>query len=225
MIKLTEVSGVIKGVFSNEELDRVVELMSKLDSNDPEEKANRFKPIGIGHMLYSWFEKKIFNKIVEKFEDHQKIKMTFGSYTNERMPFGVHSDYYHKREHEPCIAILIPLSVDHGQGDISKSSTIVFNETDTYFDSNIGPTAKQYKTAWRDIHNIVKENNASQIHETHLSHCDKDGLKYLTVQNILEWNRGDAIWWDEKNLHSSNDFIKNNIENKQFIVIHTYKTT
>ena len=99
MIKLTEVSGVIKGVFSNEELDRVVELMSKLDSNDPEEKANRFKPIGIGHMLYSWFEKKIFNKIVEKFEDHQKIKMTFGSYTNERMPFGYFEPGTDEEEH------------------------------------------------------------------------------------------------------------------------------
>ena len=57
-------SGVIRDSFSDHELDVVADLMSKLKSHDPEENPNRFKPIGIGHMLYSWFEKKIFNKVV-----------------------------------------------------------------------------------------------------------------------------------------------------------------
>ena len=83
--------------------------------------------------------------------------------------------------------------------------------------------AKKYLHKWKDTHTTVKENNASSIHTDYLSHCDKDELKYLTVQNILKWKRGDAIWWDEKYLHSSNNFKANNIDNKQFIIIHTHK--
>jgi len=216
-------SGVIRDIFSNQELVDVVNLMSRLHSNDSEEKSNRFKPIGIGHVLYSWFEKKMLNKILNNFEDEEHIKMTFASYTNEKEPFKIHSDYYHKRSDEPCIAILLPLSVDHGEGDIGKSATIVFDQTDTYFDKDLDPTAKKYLHKWKDTHTTVKENNASSIHTDYLSHCDKDELEYLTVQNIVKWKRGDAIWWDEKYLHSSNNFKANNIDNKQFIIIHTHK--
>lgn len=226
MIDLTEVkSGVIENLFTKSELSDVVELMSKLDSGDDRIKTQQFKPrpIGIGHMLYPWFLKKVYNRIISNFKGHEDIGMIFATYIDLHKPFGVHSDYFHKREHEPCMAVLIPISVDYGEGDIEKPCTVVFNEQDTYFEPDNDPTEKKYDDEnWKKLHNDVKENNATDIHQDHLSHVNKKDLEYLTVNNILNWKEGCAIWWDEKYLHSSCDFESHNINNKQFIVLHTY---
>lgn len=218
-----EKCGVISGALNSEEIKEVIDLMAKLKNFDSKhETAQYFRPIGIGDPLYSWFKKKIFEKAKSSFQNNQNIEMLFASYTDEKRPFGIHSDYYHKRDKKPCVAMLIPISVDYSEDGIDRCSTIVFNEKDNSFEPNIKAEEKTYKNNWREFNNIEKDNNASSLHQKYLSHCDIDDLKYLTIQRILHWKTGDILWWDEEYLHTTNNFKKENIESKQFFIIHTF---
>ena len=58
----------------------------------------------------------------------------------------------------------------------------------------------------KKIHNKNINNNSLFLYEDELSHCDKNILKALSVKQILPWTKGNAIYWDEKLLHCSNNF-------------------
>lgn len=216
-----EKSGIIENIFTEKELDEVSQLMSKLPKHENNHASSEFfKPIGTEHLLYSWFDKKIFSKLKPLF--NKDIYVNFGAYADEQKPLNIHSDYYHKKSElgEPCIAILLPLSVDNGNSSMSKSKTIIFNEKDADTDETVHGAERNYNGQWH--RGEVKENNAEHLHGDLLGHCDKEDLKYLTVQNILEWKKGNVCWWAEEYLHVSNDFYKENVKSKQFFIIHTY---
>jgi hypothetical protein len=218
-----EKSGTIQNIFTESELDVTSNLMSKLPSNkNKSPSSDWFKPIGQGHQLYSWFNKKIFFKLKPLF--NKDIHLDFGAFCDQKKPFGIHSDYYHKKIGlgDPCIAILLPLSLDNGDDSLSKSKTIIFNEQDKFADDSVVDTEKTYTNSVNLNRSSIRENNAEHLHDDLLGHCDKEDLKYLTVQNILEWNKGDVCWWGEPFLHCSNNWINQGVESKQYIVIHTY---
>ena len=123
MLKSGEI--ILENFISHSELNKVVEKMSKLPAGAKYSNifSTYFKSIGIGHVLYKWFNKIIFKKIQKYFSDD--CKMLFCSYVDELTPLGVHSDYYHKRIGEPYMAILIPVSVDNNKDKMSLSKTII----------------------------------------------------------------------------------------------------
>ena len=64
MLKSGEI--ILENFISHSELNKVVEMMSKLPAGTNFEKSTSssyFKSIGIGHVLYNWFNKIIFKKI------------------------------------------------------------------------------------------------------------------------------------------------------------------
>ena len=220
MLKSGEI--ILENFISHSELNKVVEMMSKLPAGTNFEKSTSssyFKSIGIGHVLYNWFNKIIFKKIQKYFNDD--CKMLFCAYVDESTPFGVHSDYYHKRIGEPYMAILIPISVDNNEDKLSLSKTIIFDQVDTYVDNN-NHKKRTANNNIKKIHNKNINNNSLFLYEDELSHCDKDMLKALSVKQILPWTKGNAIYWDEKLLHCSNNFKTKGIKSKQHIIIHTY---
>ena len=76
---------------------------------------------------------------------------------------------------------------------------------------------------FKKINHKPLDNNASYLHETELAHLDKNDLKLLSVKKVLPWTRGNAIYWEAKSLHCSNDYKQKGMTSKQAIVIHTYK--
>lgn len=214
---LTSKSGKIDGVFSKDELVQVTKYLSNLPI-DCISNGNSFTGISQEHMLYSWFCKKIFNKIKDLTSNN--IQLLFGSYLNEKTPWNVHCDYYHKLIHEPYKAFLIPISVNEDINQVEKTNTIIFNEEDTYVSPNI--KNKEWSPKLWNTNKIKKENNARIFFEEYLSHESINTLECLTINNILNWKLGSVLHWDENLLHCSDNFIKNNISSKQAIVMHTY---
>jgi len=92
--RLESDAGVIDNVFSQDELVTVVKYMSTLPKNYSSIDGNSFAAISQEHIFYSWFCKKVFNKIKEL--TPIDIRLIFGSYLDEKTPWGLHSDYYHK---------------------------------------------------------------------------------------------------------------------------------
>ena len=216
---VTDKSGRIDDIFSHDELVYIVKYFSKMQGVTTANGGNTFAGISQLHPLYSWFCKNMFNKIKE-LTDHN-MQLLFGSYLYENTPWTTHSDYYHKSIDEPYMAFLVPVSVNEDMSLTEKTNTIIFNEEDMYID-NINVTDKKWERTLWEAQRIKKENNAMNVQDQHLSHIPVEDLECLTIQNILNWKLGSVLYWDEKLLHSSDNFRKNNINSKQAIVIHTY---
>tara|TARA_Y100000389_G_scaffold89210_1_gene85642 strand:+ start:612 stop:1283 length:672 start_codon:yes stop_codon:yes gene_type:complete len=215
--------GEIVDFISDAELRKVAEVMSGIPHSNAVRRTNTkssFNSIGIGHQLYSWFGKIVLDKLKNFFPEEPKL--LFASYCNEEQPFTVHSDYYHKRIGTPYFAILLPISVDNSTSNMHLSKTIIFNQQDTYVDESVHDNRTYTRDNFKKTHNKVLEGNSSWLHDEELSHCEKEDLERLTIAKIVPWAYGNAIYWDEKMLHCSNNFHKKGIKSKQHIIIHTY---
>lgn len=210
-------AGTINNLFNEQDVTFLINFLSKIPNTHEAKSDNRFTGINQEHMLYNWLCSRVFLKIQQHMGSH--IKLLFGAYLDETKPFVVHQDYYHKTLGEPYMVFLLPLSVDNDIHKVNKTNTIVFNESDTYVDHS------EFKSHRLDIWKKtapVKENNAVNIFKEYLSHCDVDILQRLTVKEILNWQIGSVIYWDEKLLHCSDNFLENNIQSKQALVMHSY---
>ena len=207
-------SGIIADVFSQQEIEHLLDRLSKLPRDHLYHTA-----INTEHVLYSWFDKKVFNRLRNIVD--QPMRLLFGGLINEEIPQQLHSDYYYKNVGEPYKAFLIPIAIENEIKDLNRVHTVVFNESDTFVD-NADPIRKMWKRAEWNKNKTPKENNALEYFDQHLSHLKPDDLECLTVDTIIPWELGSVIYWDEKKLHCSDNFSKNNIKSKQAIVIHTY---
>jgi hypothetical protein len=215
-------AGIIENVFSQHELEEGVKYFSKMSKHYVDDNGNSFTAISQEHILYNWFCKNFFSKI-QNLTDVD-IQMIHGSYLDEKTPWNLHSDYYLKSLRpsigDPYKAFLIPISVNEDTNQTAKTNTVIFNETDIYV-----PEANK-KTSWSKklwlLNRVKKENNATVYGDGLLSHLLVEDLECLTVKLVANWKSGNVIYWDERLLHSSDNFIKNGVYSKQALVIHTY---
>jgi hypothetical protein len=121
----------------------------------------------------------------------------------EFIPWGIHTDYS-KGDNNPGYAVLIPL-------ETVDSNTVIFNE-ECLDNFNLFKKTNKHK-----------ENNALLLKSSILSHIDSEDLKYVTVKSIENWEKGKLIVWDRKLLHTSDNFLQNNIKIKRAFVVFTSK--
>jgi hypothetical protein len=212
---VTGKSGIIDNFFTEDELDPVLKYLSNLKT-----------AYGYGngldetHPMYAWFVKKCFNKIQDTLG--KDLILARVTYLNDSNPIWLHSDYFQLNSRgTPALALLIPISSDGDSTFTNKVHTIIFNEEDVFEESQTEVTRHWIRNAW-DKNKVVKENNAMQYKDQHLSHLIDSDLECLTVHTIAEWKFGSLIYWNERLLHTSDNFIKNNVKSKQALVLHTY---
>jgi hypothetical protein len=207
---MNRVGGQLLNVFSNQEVNDWVEVMKKLPPLEIHE--NTCRGVDENNLLNLWFHKMIFSRINQIFGND--IHLVFGMLLNERKPWGVHTDAYHVKDHtdrKSAISFLIPYSVDHDTNLVTKSQTIVFDQT--LRDNDEWETLPECET---------HETSAMKIYNQHLSHNKIDRVKKLTVQGQYQWMPGSLIYWDSYHLHDSDNFIASGHTSKQAIVMHTY---
>lgn len=131
------------------------------------------------------------------------FKIHIAMLLEEFQPWTVHTDYV-KGDERPGFAVLIPL-------ETIPTATVIFNEH-CLDDFDI------FKNT-----NDPLENNCDYLHDSLLSHCKKDSLRYVSLKAIEGWEKGKLIIWDRRELHSSDNFLQNGIDSKRAIVIFTSK--
>jgi hypothetical protein len=211
-------AGIVEEVFSREELSEVVKYLSRMSKSYTSMTGNSFSAISQEHAMYPWFCKKVFNKIKELAP--VDVQLLFGSYLYETTPWILHSDYYHNSAGQPYMAFLVPLSVNNDMEQVEKTNTVVFNEEDVYVDHAVGHKSWSDKL-WK-ANRQPKQHNALALKENLLSHLPVEDLECLTVKTIANWKLGSVFYWDERLLHSSDNFVNNDAQSKQALVIHTY---
>lgn len=215
-------TGEVDQIFSHDELDKIVLVMSKLplsDGRNDQENYRAVRGIGPAHGLYQWFVKKYFVKIQDYFTN-PKLKLTMVKYNDSAEPEKLHSDYYTSNGHGISFkTLLIPVGVNGQSHSLDKDCvhTIIFNEADQCIDRD-GYWSDRDWLKQRQI----KSNNSLQYKDQYLSHLKHEDLECLSIDRIWKWKYGSMVHWDEDLLHCSDNFTKNNIRSKQAIVMHTH---
>jgi hypothetical protein len=204
-------AGKISNVFTEQELDSCVKVMSRLP--DTKILGNSCHGIDENNMFNNWFHKNIFNRIQLMFGND--IKLMFGMFLNESKPWGIHTDAYHVKNfptRDSAISFLLPYSVDHQKSLVDRSRTIVFNQRGYYNDDTMSLPSL-----------IDQPGCALDIHQLHLSHNSTDKAERMTVLGMFQWEISSLIYWDSLLYHDTDNFLANGYTNKQAIVIHTYR--
>jgi hypothetical protein len=203
-------AGQILNVFELDEINLILTVLEKLpDSKNRgpfQAYTNGFTPPDV---VYQILNKNIFKKIENVLD--RNLTVNCGVYLKEFNPWDIHTDFVHKFDQgtEPDLAVLIPLKIISKATIPTMTHTIIFNET--------------CKTNFIDYCNTQNKlsNHARNIHDTHCSHCDIDTLEYVSLHGAYAWEPGSLIYWDRRLLHCSDNFLKNNIEMKQALVLFT----
>jgi hypothetical protein len=204
---------LIENLFTDKEIDYILKYLSNMVQPTDGHKA-LYKGIHPNHWMYGWFNKHVFDKICQAL-GRKDLKFTMAQYVNDEKPQVLHSDYYHT--HKPGMAMVVPISVEHDRSCSKLVHTIIFNEQDTV----VGDMELWDRSEWDRVR-CPKDNNALQYKDQYLSHIADTDLECLTVKEIMPWRPGSVVCWNEEYLHASDNFKKNNILSKQFIVIHSH---
>lgn len=205
------IGGQELGLVDAKDLDEWVSVMRDLPKIHVMD--NDCHGVDENNVYMMWFQKKIFSKIQNWFG--QDLKLVFGMFLNENQPWGVHTDAIHVKdrpERAPAISFVIPYSVDHDPALVSKSSTIVFEQGGM-------DNPDIFALPDRDS----DPNSALGIYQSHLSHNPIEEVKKLTIQGIYQWHPGSIIYWNSLYFHDSDNFLANGFQNKQALVMHTYR--
>lgn len=215
-----QTSGKLDNVFTDAELNKFLNYFNALKEKYHTDRGQTYSCIDERHILYSWFCDNVFKKIQAHVA--APIKFFYAGLMDSQNPLNVHSDYYYKTEgREPFMAFLIPLKVNDGNEGLERASTVIFNEIDTYVDHDHNEDRK-YRNSQQLLERPLLTNNCLHLGGSLLSHVNPEVLRRISLQKILEWNRGSVIFWNEKHLHCSNNYAENGVTHKQAIVMHTY---
>lgn len=180
-------------------LENLETIFCKLTTDKTAMKDNKNSlATGVDSKFYPIIEKILsdtLEPLIGKFKIHVAMLL------EESYPLVIHTDY-NKGDNNPGYAILIPLNT-------IETHTVIFNEecTDTF---------KNFKQT-----NFKSMVNATEYHDQLLSHCLLEDLEYVSLKVAEKWERGKIIIWNRKLLHSSDNFLKNDITTKNAIVIFT----
>ena len=195
-------AGQILNVFTEFEIQSMIDVLAKLENQlNTGKERNYTNGFQSNSLIYPFIKKKILNKLETILGEN--INLTVGMLLKENKPWTIHTDYV-KSDSNPDLAILIPLNINP-----IKTHTVIFNESCTNsFD--------EFK-----INNKKLDNNSLKIHDTLMSQEIIENLEYVSLHAAYEWIPNSIIYWDRKLLHSSDNFLKNGIAEKQALVLFT----
>jgi alpha-ketoglutarate-dependent taurine dioxygenase len=199
-------AGQLLNVFSQTEIDKIISALKKLP-NAPNTGSFRAYTNGFnqGEIMYHIMDKLVFQKLQKQLNRDSQVRQ--GMYLKEQVPWVIHTDYATEKNYRPDLVYLIPLQVMCDDPLVGKTHTVVFDQScETDF------------AEYKQTHNTLLH-NAMHLFEQHCSHCRVKDLEYVSAKGVYEWQIGSVIYWDNRLLHCSDNFIKNYVKEKQALVL------
>ena len=196
-------AGQLLDVFQIDEIQSVLTALTKL--KDAPNSGEQFKAYTNGFqptdLIYPFIKRKILDRLETLLD--RPIRLVHGMLLKEKKPWGIHTDYV-KGDTNPDMGILIPLN-----SLLVNTHTVIFNEFCT----------NTFGTYMSNNEKLII--NATDMHDTLLSHETKERLEYVSLLGAFKWHPGSVIYWDRKLLHASDNFLKNNVTEKTALVLFT----
>ena len=96
---------------------------------------------------------------------------------------------------------------------------------DEKFKKYIESLTKSKRYNIRTNKHIINSNNFNKSdYENYMSHQPYEDCQSLEIDKVIEWKIGSLIFWDRTRIHSSDNFLINNVLNKTTMAMFTSKT-
>jgi len=220
-------SNTFHNVITQEELEFLQQEIKKI--NYPETgKTSKYAGASYddpqGKIIKDIFDDKL-RKIIG---DHD---LDFFAWQEAIKPWKVHADLRWYPDKLPYKVVLFPIDVISDQDNWKDTYTIAFKQRD-YLEANSnnneGYKGNTDQSTWSrpcerpGVHNLVEGFKISrEEHELYFSHMPYDFLEGLEIDNVFKWTPGSCVTWDQNQLHSADNFIKNNIKTKLSLIFFT----
>lgn len=188
-------------VFTPEEITALDSALSKLPRALNETGTKQAYTNGFRHsdLIYPFVKSRVIDRVSKHLE--MPLNLTVGMKLEEFEPWTIHTDYT-KSDQCPGLAVLIPLNTKP-----LNTATVIFNEECTdNFSQYISTHSKQH-------------NHAAHLHDTVMSHETRDHLEYVSLAMTAPWIPGSVIFWDRRLLHSSDNFLAQQVTVKTALVM------
>ncbi len=216
-IKKTESSPrVIKNLFSNEEINKFLDLYKKLPTTVHNKKQNVVKKRWL--IDYSKELEKLFcDKLKEEIGDFKMDNLKteegndiYGLFQESYNPIGLHIDGGFNFDDQIYKQSLIPLS--------PLGSTVIFKNR--YYGNSTNFTIDKKELEFKKLNygqNIRSNEHIGmfgekpfdvELHKKYLSHEKIENLVGLEVELIYEWELGSMLIFDRTNMHCSSSVIE-----------------
>jgi hypothetical protein len=194
------VAGQFFNVFSVDEITNICSELNKLSNQSNQGEFFAYtNGFSRQDLIYPFIKKVVISKL--EILIGKKINLTVGMLLKAQIPWLIHTDYV-KNDQHPDLALLIPLMT-------ANTHTVVFEQKCV---DSFGEFIKTNKKL---------DNNAKNLHTTLCSHESLDRLEYVSLYDAYKWYLGSVIYWDRKMLHCSDNFLKNDLTEKNALVLFT----
>lgn len=210
MVKKT---GIIKNLIDKSMVDYLLNHYERLPKTD-----NGLR-INADTLIERDFNERFKQKIKDTLKDHFTGDHCHCTIYSDYAPGGIHSDgYINQKEKYPLgYTILIPLVTQH-----RENATIVFNESSEKAitfnqDTGLGNKGiRSYEQEKLPEGNFLSKNFIGN----YLNHLHVDKLPF-TVDSVLYWEVGSALYWPRERFHVSASFPANTA--RKAMVVLTYE--
>jgi hypothetical protein len=206
---------ILPNLFDKEMLDNVKQEIASCGKSfsyvHQHEGINFGKTLSTRTMWDSQKNKEITDKILSRIpkEITENLLVEFSFHLRSFYPYDIHCDCGWLKldsDESPYYLIIIPLeSVD--------AKTIVLNQT----------SHGLYFVDYKSNQNILSKSDriSDDDFESYFNHCWPQEKDYISIHKIFDWMVGNALIFDLRYFHSSDNYQKNNVIEKNCITIMT----
>lgn len=110
----------------------------------------------------------------------------------------------------------------YNNSDMSYKGNVFF--VDESFKNYIEYLTKSKRYNQRTNKHIISDKKFDMKHyESYMTHQPYNDLQSLEIDRVIEWKIGDLVYWDRCRIHSSDNFLKNNVLYKTPLAMFTSK--
>lgn len=110
----------------------------------------------------------------------------------------------------------------YNNSNMSYKGSVFF--VDESFKNYIEYLTKSKRYNQRTNKHIISDKKFDMKHyENYMSHQPYNDLQSLEIDRVIEWKIGDLVYWDRCRIHSSDNFLKNNVLYKTPLAMFTSK--
>ena len=206
---------ILKNIFSKDEIQKFINLYSKLPITVHNKKQNVIKKRWLhnfGSELEELFYNKLKNEIGDFKYDNLKSedgKDILGLFQESYNPIGLHIDGgfdFNNLIYKQCLVPLTPI----GSTVIFKNRIYGKSTNFTIDENELNIKNLKYGQNIRSSEHLNKFDNKPfdrEMHKKYLNHEQIDNLAGLEIDLIYEWEIGSMLIFDRTNLHCSSSVI------------------
>ena len=203
-------TGIIKNIIDQSMVNYLLDYYNKLP------KADNGLRINADTLIDQDFNNRFKDKMQNIINKDLPGSICHCTIYSDYAPGGIHSDGYIEAKEKYPLAntILIPLV-----SEFQQNATIIFNESSEKaitFNEDTGLGAKGIRS-YEQEKLPEGEGVSTNFLSTYLSHLKVDTLPF-TVDSVLYWSVGSALYWPRERFHVSANFPKNT-ERKAVVIL------